>query len=131
MTNHIPVRQVVLDIETTGLDTDNGDRVIEIAAVEMLDRRVSGKHFHSFINPERDIDPGAEAIHGVSMDMLLDKPKFSEVAKEFTGFIRGAELILHNAPFDLGFLNQELSLVGLNPIEELCPSVGGCQKFCV
>jgi DNA polymerase-3 subunit epsilon len=89
----------------------------------MLDSRVTGKHLHTFINPERDIDLGAVAIHGISLEMLLDKPKFSEVAEEFTDFIRGAELILHNAPFDLEFLNKELSLVGLNPIEEVCPSV--------
>lgn len=123
MTKHIQTRQVVLDIETTGLDPASGDRIIEIAGVEILDSRVSGKHLHIFINPERDIDLGAVAIHGVSLDMLLDKPIFSEVAKEVTDFIRGAELILHNAPFDAGFLNKELSLVGLNPIEELCPSV--------
>lgn len=118
-----PTRQVVLDIETTGLDPASGDRIIEIAAVEMLDYCVSGKHLHRFINPEREIDEFAEAIHGVSLEMLLDKPKFSEVATEVTEFIRGAELILHNAPFDVEFLNKELSLVGLNPIEELCPSI--------
>jgi len=123
MAKHVPIRQVVAGIETTGLDAANGDRVIEIAAVEMLDSHVSGKHLHSYINPERDIDLGAVAIHGISLEMLLDKPKFSEVAKEFTDFIRGAELILHNAPFDAGFLNKELSLVGLNPIEVFCPSV--------
>lgn len=123
MAMHIPIRQVVLDIETTGLDPARGDRVIEIAAVEMLDYCASGKQLHIYINPERDIDLAAVAIHGISLDMLLDKPKFSEVAKQVTEFIRGAELILHNAPFDVGFLNKELSLVGLNPIEELCPSV--------
>jgi DNA polymerase-3 subunit epsilon len=123
MAKHIPVRQVVLGIETTGLDPVSGDRVIEIATVEMLDYCASGKYLHIYINPERDIDLGAVAIHGISLDMLLDKPKFSEVAKQVTEFIRGAELIAHNAPFDIGFLNKELSLVGLSPIEELCPSV--------
>lgn len=118
-----PTRQVVLDIETTGLDPASGDRIIEIAAVEVLDYCVSGKHLHRFINPEHEIDEFAEAIHGVSLEMLLDKPKFSEVATEVTEFIRGAELILHNAPFDVEFLNKELSLVGLSPIEELCPSI--------
>jgi DNA polymerase-3 subunit epsilon len=123
MAKHIPIRQVVLDIETTGLDVASGDRIIEIAVVEILNSHVSGKHLHIYINPERDIDLGAVAIHGISLDMLLDKPKFSEVAKQVTEFIRGAELIAHNAPFDVGFLNKELSLLGLSPIEELCPSV--------
>ena len=123
MAKHIPIRQVVLDIETTGLDVASGDRIIEIAVAEILDSHVSGKHLHIYINPERDIDLGAVAIHGISLDMLLDKPKFSEVAKPVTDFIRGAELIAHNAPFDSGFLNKELTLVGLSPIEELCQSV--------
>jgi DNA polymerase-3 subunit epsilon len=123
MTAHRPMRQVVLDIETTGLDLATGDRVIEIAAVELLDRRISGKHFHSYINPERGIDPGAEAVHGIPSEMLQDKPKFSEVAKLLTDFIEGAEPIAHNAPFDIGFINKEFSLLGLDHVEELCPVV--------
>jgi len=123
MTKHKPLRQVVLDIETTGIDPAAGDRVIEIAAVELLDRRVSGNHFHAYINPERDIDLGAQAVHGISQEMLQDKPKFSEVAKSFTDFVQGAELVAHNSPFDVGFMNREFSLLGLDHIEEICPQV--------
>jgi len=106
------MRQIILDTETTGLETSNGHRVIEIGCVEMVDRRLSGKHFHQYINPERDIDDGAMEVHGISREFLEDKPVFSEVAEDFIEFIDGAELIIHNAPFDVGFLDHEMSLLG-------------------
>ena len=103
------MRQVVLDTETTGLDPEEGHRVIEIGAVELIDRRLSGKHFHTYLNPQRDIEDEALEVHGISREFLLDKPLFADVAGEFLHFIEGAELIIHNAPFDLGFLDRELS----------------------
>jgi DNA polymerase-3 subunit epsilon len=106
------MRQIILDTETTGLETRDGHRVIEIGCVELLDRRLSGNHFHQYINPERDIEDGALEVHGISQEFLADKPVFSEVAEKFLEFIEGAELIIHNAPFDLGFLDWELSLLG-------------------
>ena len=108
----VAVRQVVLDTETTGLDHRTGDRVIEIGCVEVIGRRLSGERFHTYLNPERAVDPGAKAVHGLDDDFLADKPKFREVAKDFADFIRGAQLIIHNAPFDVGFLNMELALLG-------------------
>jgi len=103
------LRQIVLDTETTGLEPAEGHRIIEIGAVELLDRRPSGERFHSYINPERDIEDGALEVHGITREFLLDKPKFSEIAEDFLKFIQGSELIIHNAPFDLGFLDMELS----------------------
>ena len=106
------MRQILLDTETTGLEPSAGHRVIEIGCVEMIDRRLSGKHFHQYINPERDIDDGALEVHGISREFLNDKPVFAEIAEDFLEFIDGAELIIHNAPFDVGFLDSELSLIG-------------------
>ena len=105
------MRQVVLDTETTGLEADQGHRIVEIGAVEMLDRRLTGRHFHCYLNPERDIDPGALDVHGITPDFLADKPKFGDVLDEFLGFLRGSEVIIHNAPFDVSFINYELSLL--------------------
>ena len=105
------MRQVVLDTETTGLDPAEGHRVIEIGAVELVDRRLSGRHFHQYLNPERDIEDGALEVHGISREFLQDKPLFADIAGEFLDFIRDAELVIHNAPFDVGFLNAELSLM--------------------
>jgi DNA polymerase-3 subunit epsilon len=105
------MRQVVLDTETTGLDPAQGHRVIEIGAVELIDRRPSGRHFHQYLNPERDIEDGALEVHGISREFLQDKPLFTDIAGEFLDFIRDAELVIHNAPFDVGFLNAELSLM--------------------
>jgi DNA polymerase-3 subunit epsilon len=102
------VRQVVLDTETTGLEVSQGHRIIEIGCVELLGRRLTGRHFHRYINPERDIDAGAIEVHGITNTFLADKPVFSAVAREFIEFIEGAELIIHNAPFDVGFLDSEL-----------------------
>lgn len=117
------MRQIFLDTETTGLEHRLGHRVIEIGCVEMRNRRLTNRHFHQYLNPDRDIDAGALAVHGISLEFLQDKPRFSDIAGEFLDFIRGAELIIHNAPFDIGFLNAELSLLDMAPIETVCHSV--------
>ena len=116
------MRQVILDTETTGLEWGLGHRVIEIGCIELSGRRVTDNRFHSFINPERSIDHGALEVHGISAESLLGKPKFSEIADEFLEFITGSELVIHNADFDIGFLNNELSLTGRNvgQIEDVC-----------
>lgn len=116
-------RQIVLNVETTGIDIDCGHRIIEIAAVELLDRCITGKHLHWYLHPDREIDPEAQVVHGISSEFLRDKPKFSAVAREFIGFIRGAGLVVHNARFDLTFLDYELSLIGLQRILDLGLSV--------
>lgn len=102
------MRQVVLDTETTGLEAEKGHKVIEIGAVEIVNRRLTGRHYHKYLNPQRDIDPGAQEVHGLSREFLSDKPLFGDVAGEFLQFIQGAELVIHNAPFDVGFLEAEL-----------------------
>lgn len=117
------MRQIMLDTETTGLDYRLGDRVIEIGCVELVGRKLTQKTFHQYLNPDREIDPGAQAVHGISREFLADKPRFNDVAKEFVEFIRGAELVIHNAGFDVGFLNNELSLAGLPPLTEVCAGV--------
>ena len=105
-------RKVVLDTETTGLEVERGHRVIEIGCVELVDRRPSGRKFHYYLNPERTIDAGAVAVHGITDDFLRDKPKFAEVAADFVAFIAGAELLIHNAAFDTSFLDDELKRAG-------------------
>ena len=105
------MRQIVLDTETTGLETEHGHRIIEIGAVELVDRRLTGRNFHQYINPERDIDLGALEVHGLSREFLSDKPRFAEIAEAFTEYADGAELVIHNAPFDLGFLDYEYGLM--------------------
>lgn len=105
------VRQVVLDTETTGLEWRLGDRVIEIGCVELVDRKLTGRRFHRYLNPDREIDPGAQAVHGLTAEFLADKPRFSEVVDGLLDFIRDAELVIHNAAFDVGFLNNELALI--------------------
>ncbi|MSQ71001.1 MAG: DNA polymerase III subunit epsilon [Betaproteobacteria bacterium] len=117
------MRQIVLDTETTGLNARMGDRIIEIGCIELLNRRFTGNHFHHYINPERDSEEGALAVHGIANEFLQDKPKFGEIAAEFLDYVRGAELIIHNAAFDVEFLNRELGLLGLSPIAELCSGV--------
>ncbi|WP_059413417.1 DNA polymerase III subunit epsilon [Cupriavidus basilensis] len=117
------MRQIVLDTETTGLNAAGGDRLIEIGCVELLNRRLTGRHLHFYVHPERDIDEGAIAVHGITLEFLADKPKFAEVALEIRDFIQDAELIIHNAPFDLGFLDMEFKLVGLPPFREHAGSV--------
>ena len=103
------MRQVVLDVETTGLEATAGHRIIEIGCVELLNRRPTGQKFHRYLNPEREIDAGALAVHGIEMSRLAQSPRFSEIAAELVAFIDGAELIIHNAPFDVGFLDAEFS----------------------
>jgi DNA polymerase-3 subunit epsilon len=102
------MRQVVLDTETTGLEPERGHRIIEIGCVEVVNRRATGRHFHEYLNPEREIDAGAAAVHGMTLEKLADKPKFAEVAERFIEFVDGAELVIHNAPFDVAFLDAEL-----------------------
>ncbi len=103
------MRQVVLDTEPTGLETSKGHRIIEIGCVELIDRRITDKHWHFYINPEREIDAGAFAVHGISNESLQDKPLFADLAQDFVDYIKGAELIIHNAIFDVGFLDNELA----------------------
>lgn len=116
------MRQIVLDTETTGLDPLQGHRVIEIGCVEIENRRLTGRHYHCYLNPDREIDDGAVQVHGITSQFLADKPRFKQVAAEFLDFVRGAELVIHNAPFDLGFLNHELQLVDqtLESMEAQC-----------
>ena len=116
------MRQVVLDTETTGLDVADGHRVIEIGAVEIINRSVTDHYYHQYLNPEREIDAGAQEVHGISLEFLSDKPKFKDVHHDFLEFIGDSELIIHNAPFDVGFLNHELNCIKhkLNNIEDVC-----------
>ncbi len=115
------MRQIVLDTETTGLEPSLGHRIIEIGCVEMINRRASGKTFQHYLNPQREIDPGALEVHGLSNEFLEDKPLFADIADEFLEFVSGAELIIHNAPFDIGFLNKELELAAYEKrIEDIC-----------
>ncbi|MCX7087937.1 MAG: DNA polymerase III subunit epsilon [Methylococcales bacterium] len=107
-------RQVVLDTETTGLNPQEGHRVIEIGCVELINRRLTKNHFHVYINPERTIDAGAIEVHGITNEFLTDKPLFKDIVQDFLAFIRGAELVIHNAPFDVGFLNYELARLSKN-----------------
>jgi len=118
------MRQIVLDTETTGLETSLDHRIIEIGCVELCNRRLTGNHFHRYINPEREIDAGALAVHGISNEFLKDKPVFMQVAQDFVEFVQGAELVIHNAPFDVGFINHEFSkLEGYSAIDSLCTIV--------
>ncbi len=114
------MRQIILDTETTGLNARSGDRIIEIGCVEMVNRRLTGNNLHFYINPERDSDPGALAVHGLTTEFLSDKPKFAEIADALRDFVKDAELIIHNAPFDIGFLDAEFALLGLSPFREHC-----------
>jgi len=117
------MRQIILDTETTGLDPNFGHRVIELAAVEIVDRRLTGNHFHRYVNPERASDEGALQVHGLSEEFLRDKPKFRDIVNELIDFVGGAELVIHNASFDTGFLNRELDLLDLKPISEYCANI--------
>ena len=116
------MRQIVLDTETTGLEVSRGHRIIEIGCVELVDRKLTGNHYHQYINPKRDIDQGAIEVHGITPEFLADKPLFSTVAREFYDFVEGAELIIHNAPFDIGFLNAELDKLdqGYRDLGDVC-----------
>ena len=113
-------RQIILDTETTGLDKKSGHRVIEIGCVEIVNRKYTGNEYHVYLNPERDSDPGALEVHGLTSEFLSDKPKFEEIYQEFIDFIKDSELLIHNAEFDIGFLNHEIKLMSkkLNTIDE-------------
>ena len=113
-------RQVILDTETTGLDPKQGHRIIEIACIEMVSRRVSRNTFYKRINPEREIDEGATQVHGITLEDLAHEPKFVDIADDFLDYVRDAELIIHNAPFDIGFINAELKRIGKPAINEIC-----------
>lgn len=117
------MRQIVLDTETTGLSADNGDRIIEIGCVELLGRKLTGNNKHFYLNPERDSHEDALKVHGISNEFLRDKPKFAVVADELLAYLQGAEVIIHNAPFDIGFLNKELELLGRPPITQCIAKV--------
>ena len=117
------MRQIILDTETTGLEPKEGHRIIEFAGLEMVDRRLTGKHLHLYIHPQREIDAGAQDVHGISLESLEGKPVFAQVADEIVEFLRDAELIIHNAPFDVGFLNHEFSMVGKPAIKDICSNV--------
>ena len=123
------MRQIFLDTETTGLYPTQGHRIIEIAAIEMINRRPTNNHFHVYLNPQREIDPAAQEVHGITLEFLQDKPLFENIAKEMTHFISDAELIIHNAPFDVGFLNSELGRIGLQPIETVCAKITDTLKM--
>ncbi|ADJ64895.1 DNA polymerase III subunit epsilon [Herbaspirillum seropedicae] len=112
------MRQIILDTETTGLSPRNGNRILEIGCVEVLNRQLSGKNLHFYINPERDSEEGALAVHGLTTEFLADKPTFKQIAAEFLDYVRGAQIIIHNAPFDVGFLDAELALLGLPPFKD-------------
>ena len=117
------MRRIVLDTETTGLSARLGDRILELACIEMIDRRLTGNHFHRYVNPERESEAGALKVHGITSEFLQDKPKFAEIAAEFADFLRGAELVIHNAAFDVGFIDNELSLAGMESLGEICSGV--------
>lgn len=116
------MRQIVLDTETTGLEPSQGHRIIEIGCVEVINRRITNNRFHQYINPQREIDEGAVEVHGITTEFLDDKPLFKDIAGDFLAFVEGAELIIHNAPFDVGFINHELKLQGgaIARIEDTC-----------
>ena len=114
------MRRIVLDTETTGLEPAEGHRIIEVACLELSGRRPTGRHFHRFVNPERAIDLAATQVHGLTADDLLDKPRFADIADEFLEFVEGCELLIHNAAFDVAFLNAELVRIGRPAVEAVC-----------
>lgn len=116
------MRQIVLDTETTGLEVSQGHRIIEIGCVELVNRKLTGNHYHQYVNPQREIDQGAIEVHGITTDFLADKPTFDAVAEAFLEFVSGAQLVIHNAPFDMGFLNSELQRLpaGGRELEDIC-----------
>ncbi|MET0094439.1 MAG: DNA polymerase III subunit epsilon, partial [Sedimenticola sp.] len=115
------MRQIVLDTETTGLEPEQGHRIIEIGCVEMVNRRLTGNNFHQYLQPDREIDLAAVEVHGITNEFLADKPRFGDVVEDFVNYIEGAELIIHNAPFDVGFINHELrELGGWDEVATIC-----------
>lgn len=123
------MRQIFLDTETTGLYPAQGHRIIEIAAIEVINRRVTSNHFHVYLNPDREIDPAAQEVHGITLEFLQDKPRFTNVVDEFLDFIADTELIIHNAPFDVGFLNMELGKIEQKPIEKFAGKITDTLKM--
>ena len=119
------MRQIIVDTETTGLEPTQGHRIIEIGCVEIVNRRLTGNHYHQYLQPDRDIDEAAMEVHGITSEFLADKPRFPEIVDDFMKFVEGAELIIHNAPFDVGFLNHELKLAdaGWGEITNYCTVV--------
>ena len=124
------MRQVILDTETTGIEVAAGHRIIEIGAVEIADRRLTGRHFHEYLQPDRAIDAGAQEVHGISAEQLADKPRFHEVAEALFRFVDGAELIMHNASFDVGFLNAEFARLEVEAFPQLAERLGRRGKRC-
>jgi DNA polymerase-3 subunit epsilon len=114
------MRRIVLDTETTGLEPAEGHRIIEVACLELNGRRATGRHFHRYMNPERSIDIAASQVHGMTAEDLLDKPRFADIVDEFLEFVSGAELLIHNAPFDVAFLNAELAMLGRPRLDAVC-----------
>lgn len=123
------MRQIFLDTETTGLYPAQGHRIIEIAALEVINRRPTRNHFHYYLNPGREIDQAAQEVHGITLDFLQDKPRFNDIAAEFLDFIADAELIIHNAPFDVGFINMELGKIEQQPIEKIAAKITDTLKM--
>ncbi|HSH72981.1 MAG TPA: DNA polymerase III subunit epsilon [Methylophilaceae bacterium] len=123
------MRQIFLDTETTGLYPAQGHRVIEIAAVEVVNRRVTQNHFHVYLNPDREIDAAAQEVHGITLEFLQDKPRFPDIVNEFLDFVAGGELVIHNAPFDVGFLNAELGKIDRPKIEVSAASIVDTLKM--
>ena len=117
------MRHIFLDTETTGLYANQGHRIIEIAAIEIINRRLTNNSFHFYVNPDREIDPAAQEVHGITLDFLQDKPRFTEIASDFIKFVKDATLIIHNATFDIDFINMELGLIEKPPIEEVVENV--------
>ncbi|MGA1068142.1 MAG: DNA polymerase III subunit epsilon [Burkholderiaceae bacterium] len=117
------MRQIVLDTETTGLSAADGDRIIEIGCVELIQRKLTGNNLHLYVNPERESHEDALKVHGISNEFLQDKPKFAAIAAQLADYLRGAELIIHNAPFDVGFLNKEFERLNMSPIAEIAGNV--------
>lgn len=114
------MREVVLDTETTGIEHKEGHRIIEIGCVEVIDRRLTGRHYHVYINPQREIDEGAQAVHGISLEFLADKPVFADIADDFMNFISGARLVIHNAAFDVGMMDAEFARLNLTMTRDFC-----------
>lgn len=123
------MRQIVLDTETTGIDPAEGHRIIEIGCVEMFERKLTGRHYHVYINPEREVEDEAISIHGITNEFLADKPRFAEIAEEFFEFIKGAELVIHNAAFDVGFMDAEFAR--LKPVRKVADHCGILDSLAV
>jgi DNA polymerase-3 subunit epsilon len=117
------VRQIILDTETTGLEPEQGHRIVELACVELVNRRFTRQSLHHYLNPEREIDAGAQQVHGLTFEFLQEKPKFADVVDDFLAFVAGAELIIHNAAFDVGFLNAELARLGKGAVTDYCECI--------